>query len=206
MEEEAVADRAEKRRDRFGLNRSRRRTALLARARQVSNRLAEWSQEVGQALAQKVVTLRLEHRFDADSRNERIDPAGRREPGLKQRDQVRQAFELTQFLDRERLLEDLQRSVGEQLLFAIVSPILMIARGERITSATASASPLSASLTFAWRRSFVDLNPISHLVTAERGLMNGTPVASQVVWVLVASAALTGVFAPLTMHLYRRKG
>jgi ABC-2 type transport system permease protein len=57
-----------------------------------------------------------------------------------------------------------------------------------------------------WLRSFVDLNPISHLVTAERGLMNGTATASEVVWVLVASAALTAVFAPLTTHLYRRRG
>ncbi|HEY7630716.1 MAG TPA: ABC transporter permease [Thermoleophilaceae bacterium] len=57
-----------------------------------------------------------------------------------------------------------------------------------------------------WLRSFVDLNPISHLVTAERGLMNGSATATQIIWVLVASAALTAVFAPLTMRLYRNKG
>jgi ABC-2 type transport system permease protein len=57
-----------------------------------------------------------------------------------------------------------------------------------------------------WLRSFVDANPISHLVTAERGLMNGTATAGQIVWVLAASAALTAVLAPLTMRLYRNKG
>jgi ABC-2 type transport system permease protein len=57
-----------------------------------------------------------------------------------------------------------------------------------------------------WLHTFVDLNPISHLVTAERGLMNGTATAGQIIWVLAASAALTAVFAPLTMRLYRNKG
>ena len=57
-----------------------------------------------------------------------------------------------------------------------------------------------------WLHTFVDLNPISHLVTAERGLMNGTATAGQIIWVLTASAALTAVFAPLTMRLYRNKG
>jgi ABC-2 type transport system permease protein len=58
----------------------------------------------------------------------------------------------------------------------------------------------------AWLQTFVDINPISHLVTAERGLMNGTATASQIAWVLAASAALTAVFAPLSMRLYRNKG
>jgi ABC-2 type transport system permease protein len=56
-----------------------------------------------------------------------------------------------------------------------------------------------------WLRAFVDVNPVSHLVTAERALMEGTATAGQVGWVLVASAALVSVFGPLTMHLYRRK-
>jgi daunorubicin/doxorubicin transport system permease protein len=57
-----------------------------------------------------------------------------------------------------------------------------------------------------WLHTFVDINPISHLVTAERGLMNGTATAGQIIWVLAASAVLTAVFAPLTMRLYRNKG
>jgi ABC-2 type transport system permease protein len=54
-----------------------------------------------------------------------------------------------------------------------------------------------------WLRAFVDVNPVSHLVTAERALMAGTWAAGQVGWVLLASAALTAVFGPLTMRLYR---
>ena len=54
-----------------------------------------------------------------------------------------------------------------------------------------------------WLRAFVNVNPVSHLVTAERALMNGTPAGAQVAWVLLASAVLTAVFGPLTMRLYR---
>jgi ABC-2 type transport system permease protein len=56
-----------------------------------------------------------------------------------------------------------------------------------------------------WLQAFVDVNPISHLVTAARGLMHGTVTAAQVGWVLLACAVLVVVFAPLTMRLYRRK-
>jgi ABC-2 type transport system permease protein len=54
-------------------------------------------------------------------------------------------------------------------------------------------------------RAFADVNPISRLVTAERGLMEGTATAAQVVWVLAAAAVLTALFAPLTTWLYRRR-
>jgi ABC-2 type transport system permease protein len=57
----------------------------------------------------------------------------------------------------------------------------------------------------AWLQAFVDLNPISHLVTAERGLLAGTATVGQVGWVLAASAALAALFAPLTMQLYRNR-
>lgn len=56
-----------------------------------------------------------------------------------------------------------------------------------------------------WLRAFVEVNPVSHLVTAERGLMAGTATAGHVGWVLIASVALTAVFAPVTMLLYRNK-
>src|ERR671911_26971 len=56
-----------------------------------------------------------------------------------------------------------------------------------------------------WLQAFVDVNPISHLVTAERGLMAGTATAGQITWVLLAATLLIAVFAPLTMHLYRSK-
>ncbi len=56
-----------------------------------------------------------------------------------------------------------------------------------------------------WLQTIARFNPVTHLVTAERGLMNGNATAGQIVWVLAAAAALTIVFAPLTMHLYNRE-
>jgi ABC-2 type transport system permease protein len=53
-----------------------------------------------------------------------------------------------------------------------------------------------------WLQAFVRVNPVTHLVTAERALMAGQPSTSQLAWVLLASAALVTVFAPLTAWLY----
>ena len=55
-----------------------------------------------------------------------------------------------------------------------------------------------------WLRAVVDANPISHLVTAERGLMAGTATAPQIGYVLLATGILVGVLAPLTVRLYTR--
>ena len=55
-----------------------------------------------------------------------------------------------------------------------------------------------------WLRAFIGVNPITHVVTAVRGLMDGTATAGQIGWVLLAAAALTAVFAPLTIWRYRR--
>jgi ABC-2 type transport system permease protein len=52
---------------------------------------------------------------------------------------------------------------------------------------------------------FVDVNPISHLITATRELMDGTAAAGEVGLVLAVAAGLTAVFAPITMHLYRSR-
>ena len=51
---------------------------------------------------------------------------------------------------------------------------------------------------------FVNVNPISVLATASRGLMEGTASAGDVGIVLATAAVLTCVFAPLTTRLYRR--
>src|ERR687893_938452 len=50
---------------------------------------------------------------------------------------------------------------------------------------------------------FVDINPISILADASRGLMDGNAAASDILIVLGVAAALTAVFAPLTTRLYR---
>ncbi len=51
---------------------------------------------------------------------------------------------------------------------------------------------------------FVDVNPISILATASRGLMEGNADTGDIAIVLAVAAALTAVFAPLTMRLYRK--
>jgi ABC-2 type transport system permease protein len=52
---------------------------------------------------------------------------------------------------------------------------------------------------------FVDVNPISILATASRGLMEGNAEAADIAIVLGVAAALTAVFAPLTTRLYRTR-
>lgn len=52
---------------------------------------------------------------------------------------------------------------------------------------------------------FVNVNPISVLVDAVRGLMHGQVQQEDILWSLVASGILTGIFAPLTMKLYKNK-
>src|SRR4051794_1315110 len=47
-----------------------------------------------------------------------------------------------------------------------------------------------------WLQAFVHVNPISHLVSAVRGLMIGGPVANDLVWTLAWMAILLVVFAP----------
>jgi ABC-2 type transport system permease protein len=56
-----------------------------------------------------------------------------------------------------------------------------------------------------WLRVFVDVNPISHMATAMRGLMNGGVTWTQLGLALLAPALLTALLAPVTLWLYRRK-
>lgn len=57
-----------------------------------------------------------------------------------------------------------------------------------------------------WLEVAVNLNPITHLVSAVRGLMDGQLAPAGLVPVLLACAVLIAVFAPLTMMVYRTKG
>jgi ABC-2 type transport system permease protein len=52
---------------------------------------------------------------------------------------------------------------------------------------------------------FVNVNPISILATASRGLMEGNADIADIAIVLATAAALTAVFAPLTTRLYQRR-
>jgi ABC-2 type transport system permease protein len=51
----------------------------------------------------------------------------------------------------------------------------------------------------------VNVNPISILATASRGLMEGNAESSDILVVLGVAAALTAIFAPITTRLYRKR-
>ena len=52
---------------------------------------------------------------------------------------------------------------------------------------------------------FVDVNPVSELADASRGLMAGTAESGDILFVLLVAVALTAVFAPLTTRMYRSR-
>jgi ABC-2 type transport system permease protein len=53
-----------------------------------------------------------------------------------------------------------------------------------------------------WLRAFVEVNPITLLVNAVRGCMEGNPDASDIGLALLCSALLVAIFGPLTMRRY----
>jgi len=56
-----------------------------------------------------------------------------------------------------------------------------------------------------WLRTFVEVNPITHMATALRGLMSGAVTMREVLLALAAPIVLTLVLAPVTLALYRRR-
>lgn len=56
-----------------------------------------------------------------------------------------------------------------------------------------------------WLRAFVEVNPVTLMTTAMRGLMSGGVTAGELGRALIAPAALTLVLAPVTLWLYRRQ-
>jgi len=56
-----------------------------------------------------------------------------------------------------------------------------------------------------WLRGVVRHNPVTHLSNASRGLMHGTDVTADVLWVLVASAVIVAISAPIAMRMYRQE-
>jgi ABC-2 type transport system permease protein len=56
-----------------------------------------------------------------------------------------------------------------------------------------------------WLQGVVTANPVTHLATASRGLMHGVDVTGNVVAVLIASAVITAIFAPIALKLYHRE-
>src|SRR5687767_9683150 len=56
-----------------------------------------------------------------------------------------------------------------------------------------------------WVQAFVKVNPVTHLTDASRGLMHGNGAGSSIGWVLLWSAGMFLVFAPLTMRAYNKE-
>ena len=56
-----------------------------------------------------------------------------------------------------------------------------------------------------WLEAFVKVNPVSHVVTACRDLINEGQVTAEVGWALLGCAAVVAIFAPLAVRSYARK-
>lgn len=80
------------------------------------------------------------------------------------------------------------------LMFALIMPLSF-----------ASNVFVSADTLPGWMQAFVDVNPMTHLVAAVRGLFLGTPVGTHVWWTLAWCAIFVVVFMPLALRAYRRK-
>jgi oleandomycin transport system permease protein len=56
-----------------------------------------------------------------------------------------------------------------------------------------------------WLQPVVEVNPVSILADATRGLMIGGPVAEPLTWTLVWAVGIVAVFGPLSMVVFRRR-
>jgi ABC-2 type transport system permease protein len=57
----------------------------------------------------------------------------------------------------------------------------------------------------AWLQALVRHNPVTHLTNASRGLMHGTPVGGDVLWVLGAAAVIVLIASPIALRLYHQE-
>jgi ABC-2 type transport system permease protein len=55
-----------------------------------------------------------------------------------------------------------------------------------------------------WLQTFVKVNPVSHVVTAVRDLLNHGQVTGEVGWALLGCVVVVAVFAPLSARSYKR--
>lgn len=56
-----------------------------------------------------------------------------------------------------------------------------------------------------WLQGFVHVNPVSHLVSAIRTMVNDGQFDMNLVWALLGAAIVVAIFAPLTVRAYMRK-
>jgi ABC-2 type transport system permease protein len=55
-----------------------------------------------------------------------------------------------------------------------------------------------------WLQTFVNINPVSHLVSATRDLANHGTLSAEVGWTLLAGLVVIAIFAPLSVRSYKR--
>jgi ABC-2 type transport system permease protein len=56
-----------------------------------------------------------------------------------------------------------------------------------------------------WLHAFVAVNPVSLIVTALRGVLDGAPALTDIALAMMAPLLIAAIFAPLTMRLYARE-
>ena len=56
-----------------------------------------------------------------------------------------------------------------------------------------------------WLKAFVNVNPVSHIVSATRDLANDGRITGQVGWALLGCVIVVAIFAPLALRSYRRQ-
>jgi oleandomycin transport system permease protein len=56
-----------------------------------------------------------------------------------------------------------------------------------------------------WLKTFTDVNPLTHLVGAERALLLGQPMGQHLIWTFVWMGILLAVFVPLALWAYRKR-
>jgi len=56
-----------------------------------------------------------------------------------------------------------------------------------------------------WLEAFVNINPVSHVVTAVRDLLNEGHITTEVGWALLGCVVVVAVFLPLSVRSYSRK-
>jgi len=56
-----------------------------------------------------------------------------------------------------------------------------------------------------WLRAFVEVNPVSLMTSAMRGLMAGTATLELIAHALIAPVVTTVLLAPVTIWLYRKQ-
>jgi ABC-2 type transport system permease protein len=56
-----------------------------------------------------------------------------------------------------------------------------------------------------WLQTFVNINPVSHVVAATRSLANTGTFTAEVGWALLACAIVVAVFAPLSVKVFKNK-